>query len=282
MTGPGPAPQFATFWHGPLDPIAYGCLASFAHFGADLRVYTYEPSLVPPRSIEVADARAICPDPSLMGRYLAGGKPSLAKFADLFRYLMIRQTGRCWVDADLVCLRRPDFGGEAIVFGRQPEAFGRALINNAVLRLPPDHPLLAELIRRAEAAVDVDQPWGAIGPFLLSDLAEQFGVDSLARDFHAFNPIEPDHFFKPLLAAWRADVAAAIGEATFLHLWGALLERAAYHKLAGPPVGSFLHEAFGRFGVLDRFERVYGERELESLLAKWMANDGQPGAAASP
>src|SRR5579862_9951210 len=99
-----PEPEFATFWHGPLNPVAYACLASFPHCGAGLRVYSYEASLAVPSGVEVADARLICPDQSLLRRYLAGGRPSLAKFADLFRYLMIRETGCCWVDTDIICL----------------------------------------------------------------------------------------------------------------------------------------------------------------------------------
>ena len=274
------APEFVTFWHGPLNAIAYSCLASFAHVGADLRVYTYDDGMEAPRGVEVANARQICPDRSLLGRYIAAGKPSLAKFADMFRYKLIGQTGCCWVDTDIVCLRKPDFARDPIVFGRQSEAYGKALINNAVLRLPPRHPLLAELIRRAEDAVDIDQPWGAIGPFLLTELAEEYGVDRYARDFVHFNPIEPDHFWKPLLPAHRDDVAAATGQATFLHLWGELIERSAYDKAACPPVGSFLYDAFQRLGTLDRFERVYDERELERQMAGWTATDRKSGRTA--
>ena len=152
--------------------------------GAGLRVYCYDRAIDPPPGIGVADARLICPDRSLLSRYLVAGKPSLATFADFFRYRMIQETGCCWVDTDIICLRKPDFAGDPIVFGRQSEAYGRSLINNAVLKLPPAHPLLEELIRRAESAVDTDQPWGAIGLFLLSDLAEEYGVDRYARDFH--------------------------------------------------------------------------------------------------
>jgi hypothetical protein len=274
------APEFATFWHGPLNAIAYSCLASFAHVGAHLRVYSYDGGIDAPRGVEVADARQVCPDQSLLWRYVAAGKPSLAKFADMFRYKLIRETGRCWVDADIVCLRKPDIAGDSMVFGRQSEAYGKSLINNAVLRLPPGHPLLAELVRHAEDAVDIDQPWGAIGPFLLTELAEKYGVDQYARDFVHFNPIEPDRFWKPLLPIHRDSVAVATRQATFLHLWGELIERSDYDKSACPPVGSFLYNAFQRLGTLDRFERVYDERELESRMAGWMAKDSESGQTA--
>jgi hypothetical protein len=266
-------PEFATFWRGPLNPLAYSCLASFPHVGAGLRVYSYEDALDLPAGVERADARRICPDPSLLDRYLVGGKPSLAMFADMFRYRLIRQTGSCWVDSDVICLRKPDFTGEPIVFGRQAEARGKALINNAVLKLPFDHPLLGDLIQCAESAIDVDQTWGAIGPFLLTDLAEKHRVDHLARDVHEFYPIDADGFWRPLSPASRGGVATATKDSTFLHLWSAMFERARYDLWASPPPGSFLHDLLSRLGTLGRFARAYDDRGLSSALAEWIVKE---------
>jgi hypothetical protein len=273
VRSPG-ALEFATFWRGPLNPIAYSCMASFPHVGAPLRLYSYDDDLDPPPGVELADAREICPDETLLDRYIVGGRPSIAMFADMFRYRLIGKLGCCWVDTDLVCLRRPDFAEDEIVFGRQAEANGKALINNAVLRLPPDHPLLAELIRRAEAALDIEQTWGAIGPFLLTDLAEKYGVEGRAREESAFYPVDADNFWRPLLPACRAAVVEAAENATFLHLWSEMFERASYDKSACPPVGSFLHEAFARLGTLARFARVYEAGELSAVLSKWIAKSG--------
>ena len=272
--------EFATFWRGPLNPIAYSCLASFPRVSARLRVYAYERNLVLPTGVERADAREICPDLSLLDRYRVGGKPSTAMFADMFRYKLIRDTGCCWVDTDLICLRRPDFSGEAIVYGRQAEARGKALINNAVLKLPADHPLLADLIARAEAAVDVDQSWGAIGPFLLTDLAERRGVDHLARGEADFYPIDADRFWRPLLPGSYDAVAAAAKRATFLHLWSAMFERAGYDLWAAPPMGSYLYGVFRRLRTLKRFARIYNEPALSALLEEWIAKDAPATGAA--
>jgi len=272
--------EFATFWRGPLNPIAYACLASFPRARAKLRVYTYDDDLVLPAGVERADARDICPDLSLLERYRVGGRPSIAMFADMFRYKMIRDTGCCWVDSDLICLRRPDFSNQAIVYGRQAEARGKALINNAVLKLPPDHPLLLELIERAEAAVDADQSWGAIGPFLLTDLAEKHGVDHLARGEMDFYPIDADRFWRPLLPASYDAVAKATKRATFLHLWSAMFDRAHYDLWASPPMGSFLHGVFRRLKTLKRFERVYDEPTLSTLLEEWIVKDSDANDAA--
>ena len=95
--------------------------------------------------VRLADARTICPDESLTRRFIANGKPSIATFADMFRYRMMRETGCCWVDTDMLCLSKPAFENDGFVFCRQADAVGTSLVNNAVLRLPPTHPALAEL-----------------------------------------------------------------------------------------------------------------------------------------
>jgi hypothetical protein len=261
------APPLATFWHGPLDALTYACLASFAHFGARLRVYAYDRELATPPGVERADARLICPDETLPHRYYAGGKPSIATFADMFRYRMIRETGCCWVDSDMVCLRTPDFAGELIVLARQPPFRGEAVVNNAVLKLPPDDPTLNEILARAESAADIDQPWGAIGPFLLTEIAERNGVARFARTFEDFYPIEPDHFWKPFLPAYREEVEAATRASTMLHLWSELIARSGYDRSIGPPEGSFLYAAFQRQGALDRFAGFYDARTLETQFS---------------
>jgi hypothetical protein len=264
------ATGFGTFWHGELDPFAYSCLASFSHVGADLCLYSYDDKIDVPRGVELADARQICADETLLTRYLSAGKPSLAKFADMFRYKLIRETGCCWVDTDIICLEKPDFSRDSIVFGRQSNPYGEVLINNAVLKLPSAHPLLIDLIRSADKAVDIDQPWGAIGPFLLTKLVIQHGLESCARTSFSFYPIEPDDFWQMLLPGYRDRVAVATKQAAFLHLWGEMFGRSGYDRQARPPVGSFLHEIFQRLGTLHRFTRIYDARELAAHLAEWI------------
>ena len=51
-------------------------------------------------------------------------------------------------------------------FAARPTRLVRCLVNNAVLRLPSSDPALAELVATAESMIDVDQKWGALGPFL--------------------------------------------------------------------------------------------------------------------
>ena len=274
MTASRPAAdgcEFASFWHGTLNPFAYACLASFPAAGASLRVFSYDPRIELPPGVRVENANAICPDESLTRRFIANGKPSIATFADMFRYRMIRDKGYCWVDSDVLCLRKPAFGGNGFIFCRQSDAVGTSLVNNAVLRLPPSDPALAELVATAESAIDVDQRWGAIGPFMLTPVLIKYGLYDRALDSHVCYPIEPEQFWKLFLPAYRDWANEAAQGATFAHLWSEAIVWSGYDFWACPPADSYLHQEFRRVGALDRFRRVATEDEVRRLMAKPIA-----------
>ncbi|HEY3624556.1 MAG TPA: hypothetical protein VGL12_19575 [Roseiarcus sp.] len=259
--------EFGSFWHGVLNPFAYACLASFPQAGASLRVFSYDPRLDLPAGVLLADARTICPDESLTRRFIANGKPSIATFADMFRYRMMRETGCCWVDTDMICLSKPAFDNDGFVFCRQADAVGTSLVNNAVLRLPPTSPALAELEATAEAAIDVDQRWGAIGPFLLTPVLAKYNLTQHALDSHVCYPIEPEQFWKLFLPSYREWVASAARGASLVHLWSEAIAWSGYDFWTCPPLGSYLHEAFGRVRALGRFRRVATADEVLRLMA---------------
>src|SRR5271166_7096454 len=257
-----PDGEFASFWHGgALNAFAWACLASFPEEGARLGLYSYDRGLEVPPGVRLMDARKICPDETLVWHYLADGKPSIATFADMFRYLMIRETALCWVDTDLVCLKRPGFAKEAYIYGRQADAVSTLLVNNAVLKLPPSDPALAELVATAEAAVDVDQKWGALGPFLLTPVLTKHGLYDRALDPHVCYPVEPEQFWKLFLPGCRDEVVGKLRDASLLHLWSEAIVWSGYDFRTCPPEGSYLYDCFRDVGALDRFDRIADQGE---------------------
>jgi hypothetical protein len=274
MSEPTPAAdawEFACFWHGSLNPFAYACLASFPRAGATLRLYSYDPKLDVPPGVRLEDARLVCPDESFVRRYIVNGKPSMAAFADMFRYRMIEKTGCCWVDADIICLTNPSFAAELYVFCRQADAVSTLLVNNAVLRLPPSEPALAELVATTESAADADQKWGALGPFLLTPVLTKHGLYDRALDPHVCYPIEPEQFWKPFLPSYRDRVAEKVRGASMLHLWSEAIRWSGYDFSVCPPEGSYLHQCFRAVGALDRFSGVSNEDEVRRLMARQIA-----------
>jgi hypothetical protein len=263
-----PSQDFATFWHGPLDPITYTCLSSFPHHGVPLRLYCYEPPENVPAGLKLLDAREIIADAGMLHRYLVKGQPSISKFSNYFRYRMIRQTGACWVDSDILCLRKPDFSRSPVLFGVQIEHDGVPQFNGAVFRLPRRHPMLAELEARAGAGIDTDTKWGVLGPLLITELARKYGTDAQAQPNTVFYPVPPREFWKVLLPEYREEVVRISARSNFLHLWHELYKRANYNKGRAPAEGSFLYEACAKLGTLDLFLRPYKADALRTKFAR--------------
>lgn len=271
ITKPQKEPEFVSFWSGAIDGITYGCLASFPYWGARLRLYSYDDNLAVPPGIELADAREICADESLVSRYIADGRVESAKFANFFRYLLLQKTSACWVDCDLFCLKQPNFQNDRLVFGQQfPDREHPWSINNAVLKLPSDSPVLVQLTEQARAVVDLDQHWGVIGPELVTRLFKETGLLELARPVTDFYPLPPDKFWMPLLPDETKVVEALVSTSILLHLWHNQFKRSGYDKTSAPPPGSYLHEAFSRVGGLAGFSRTYDVDQCKNDIGDWL------------
>ena len=252
-----------------MPVLVRACLASFPANGAKLAFYAYEAPPDLPEGVELRDAREICLD--LRERYLVDGRPSLAHFSDRFRYEMLTRTEFCWVDADMVALH-PQALDAAVIWGRQAEAKGKALINNAVLRLPPDDPVLAEMLARALAAEGQDISWGAIGPYLLTEVAEAHGRYGTAAPPEHYFPVAPDEFWRLFDPESHDAITQAARDAELIHLWSELLRRVGYDFDAAPPAGSYLHDQFAEFGALGLFPRVCEPQEIAAMIARWNAS----------
>ncbi len=167
--------------------------------------------------------------------------------------------------------RRRSSPRTATIFCRQADAVSTLLVNNAVLRLPPAEPALAELVATAEAAAGVDGRWGALGPFLLTPVLERHGLYDKAFEPRVCYPIEPEQFWKPFLPSFRDEVANLVEGATFLHLWSEAIRWCGYDFSTCPPENSTLWERFRKVGALGRFARVSDEDEVRRLMGKAIA-----------
>ncbi len=262
---------FATFWQGALKGLIRACLASFPARGAELTLFSYEARLDLPEGVAWRDAREICPDAGLMQRYRVDGRPSLATFSDRFRYEMMARENLCWVDADMLALR-PGGLDQPLIWGCQAEAKGKALINNAVLRLPRESPVLADMLAHARAAEGREIGWGAIGPYLLTEIAEAHGLYASAAAPERFYPVAPDEFWRLFDPRAHDAVAEAAARSEMAHLWSELLRRTEYDFDAAPPVGSYLYEQFSEIGALGGFARMCERSEIAALIARWNAS----------
>lgn len=243
-----------TLWVGDsLGPVERACLRSVVRQGHKVALYCYGRPEGAPAEVELRDASAILPSnaiPEAKGTHAA-------LHADWFRYELLTRGLGTWVDTDIYLLSPLDM--------EKPYLFGVEawpLLNNAVLRMPPDSPLLPRLLepfvkrttpgwirpRRKYVAmraveiltgkVDLTKaPWGATGPQALTAMTHEFGLEHLAEPQDRFYPVRWQN------AGWIRDPAIAvedvITDATVaIHLWNRCI---AAFKNDPAPAGSFLH-----------------------------------------
>lgn len=239
-----------TLWiGGRLTGLARACLASFVATGHAVRLYGYEAVDGVPAGVALADAARIV-SPDRLKPYLASR--SYASFANLFRYELLAREPGVWIDCDLLSVR-PLIAGPAHLFGY--EAVNR--INNAVLKLPADSPVLADL-RAVFTTAGWRPPWNdwkrnlrdrlrrtagghdyspaVTGPRVLTYFVGKHGLAGLAAAMDVFYPVAVQA--TPDLLNPDFDIAPLITPRTLcIHLCSSYL---GDRLDAGAPAGSFL------------------------------------------
>jgi hypothetical protein len=153
--------------------------------GHRLTLYCYREPIGIPDGVELQDASHVLPAASVV-RHRRG---SVAPFSDWFRYELLKRDLGTWIDTDMYLLRPLDEHAEHLFGEERP-----GVINNAVLRVPADSPVLDELLAPFAGAmpawlaprhrlisqlrkwlagsVDIGaMPWGTTGPAALTAAA---------------------------------------------------------------------------------------------------------------
>src|SRR5262245_41766923 len=132
-------------WIGPaLGPLERACMNSVRRQGHRLVLWCYEEPRHVPDGVELADAAEILPRHRLI-RHRSG---SVSLFSNLFRYELQRRGLGTWLDCDVYLLKPLDGESPYLLVEEVP-----GTINSAVLRTPPDSPLLPPLIALFEERI---------------------------------------------------------------------------------------------------------------------------------
>ena len=246
-------PVCNTLWVGPaLGPLERACLGSFVERGHPVRLWTYDAVDGVPAGVELRAADDVVPVAAMEPLRQARAWTVLANY---FRYALQRAALGLWVDCDVLCLRPlPD---APFVFGWQDER----RLNNAVLRLPADHPIVGDLLamfetprfvppwarwrHRARYALAyrwrrgfgvANLRWGTTGPGALTYYTAQRGLTGLASPGDVLYPVglrDADALLDPTPGAVRRLLTP---RSLCIHLWHRVLSEHA----APPPPGSFV------------------------------------------
>ena len=241
-----------TLWIGPsIGRLERACMRSVLRHGHELTLYCYDEPAGVPEGVELRDAADVLPRDEIV-RHHTG---SVSLFSNRFRYELQRLGSGVWLDADVYMVASLD--------DARPHLFGlyeTDVVNGAVLRLPADSPLLAELLelveerrvpswlpwgerraarRRLRAtgrAGLAEMPWGSAGPHALTALARRHRLLGAAAARAVFYPVHWLH------ADWLRDPAVRLDDVirtqtVAVHLWN---ERIKEFKERPAAPGSFL------------------------------------------
>jgi hypothetical protein len=288
--------EVGTLWiGGPLSWLEQLCLKSFVDAGQRITLFSYEDIPNVPAGVIRRDGRAVLDTDDFI-KYEK--KDSFALFADLFRLHMIAQNpGMIWVDTDVYCHRPIDLDDDHVMGFELP---GSQRVNNAVLGLPPDSALLADLLaytadrfaippfvrprlqaeyRAAAAAgrpVHVSQhPWGVWGPMMLTHFVHARGMAGRVQPLDAFYPVPfPDR----LKMLRKADTVRSLltRHTTALHLWASNKRELGLRHDGLPPPGSFLADLVARHGIRPEAAPRRGRGRLVFDAGLIDALDGAP------
>jgi hypothetical protein len=240
-----------TLWIGErLGAIERACLRSMLRHGHEVRLHCYGRPAGVPDGVEIADAADILPESAIIRQ---NGSP--APFANRFRYELLRRGLGTWLDCDVYLLKPLDM--------ERPYLMGvendKGTINNGVLRMPADSPLLPPLLalfeersvprwigRRARIAAAwrllttgrsglARMPWGASGPLALTALARRHGLAGEAQPQEVFHLglQDPEWIRDPA----RPLETMATPRTVAIHLWNFVITP---FKELPAPAGSFL------------------------------------------
>lgn len=248
---------------GSLGWLEQLCLTSWMAEGHDAVLWTYETVTGVPLGVELRDAREVVPQ-AMVTRHRKTGSPAL--FANYFRYKLLSLFPVTWLDTDAYLIR-PLPRDRAYLMGRQSPTE----VNNGVLRLPADSPVLRDLLDFYLSPAPIpfwypahqtiryrlralfgfakqkeDFGWGTFGPGALTAYTKRHGVFDLSLPVPALYPVPWDQ--TALFAEPPETMARYITEETLsVHLWGRPIRNGPYRE--GPPAGSWLAGELARHGI---------------------------------
>ncbi|WP_088347068.1 MULTISPECIES: galactosyltransferase Lgt5 [Rhodomicrobium] len=269
--------HLSTLWvGGPLSRIERLCLASMVDCGHPVALYTYGGVPDAPAGVDLRDAREVMPESKMIREKRTG---SLALGSNLFRYRLLQKGwGTCWADCDMLFIKPLPVAD--YVFGwERPDS-----INSAVLKLPPDSPVLENILALADSTPVIlpwwkrrrrrrerlkawlgfgrpleQMPWGTIGPRAVTHFLKAQWIHTLASPIPVFYPNPATlglDVFDP-----AANIESRLTDQTIaVHLWNTEIRAAKDEPVRA---GCFIDRHCKRLGL-----NAEGEQAAQPLKSR--------------
>ncbi|HWL58450.1 MAG TPA: glycosyltransferase family 2 protein [Paracoccus sp. (in: a-proteobacteria)] len=279
---------------GALSWLEIASIRSFVDLGHDYILYAYDEIPNVPEGARLRDAREIWDTDSI--QVYSNQSPAL--HADIFRVMMVAQTGRAWVDTDIIALR-PFPKNLKWYIGH--ERTDRVELGNAVLCAPKSSLMLQELHEflsepfpvppwlgggqrqtlldrksQGEPARIGDMPWGTFGPKALTWFARKTGEIENAQPAEIFFPVS----FQDRKALVETELTDTLAEkferheSLCVHLYSRWLRKSCERSSHGlPPRHSWIGKWIEANGIAD-----YGSLPTREVMPKKRKRDkAKPG-----
>ncbi len=163
-------------------------IASYLRNGWRFQLYVYDEPDNVPEGCEVLDAAAIIPVKEVFRESGRSGlhAGSIGAFSDLFRYRLLFERGGLWTDTDVINFRLYEPDGRKFVCTEISDA-GLVTLNGAIMAAPAGDAMMERAYERASALLGAKDKmfFTRVGPYLLAEMALEFGVDSYLNSCHS-------------------------------------------------------------------------------------------------
>jgi mannosyltransferase OCH1-like enzyme len=153
-------------------------------------------------------------------------RPSVAGFANFFRYKLLLERGGWWADLDTICLRPFEFSTQYVFASEIKE--GLEGVNNGIIKVPVGSSLMDYLVGVCQGKDPNRLVWGETGPRLMSQAVKSHGLENYKQPYYVFCPLDYSDWHKVL----EPYVAALPKEAYAIHLWNEMWRLANQDKSA--------------------------------------------------
>lgn len=202
-------------WVGDVLPIIQQLsIQSFLANGFDFHLYTYREYPNVPSGTVVCDASTVIPQEEYAAYF------HRTTFSDVFRFKLLLDSENCWVDLDMVCLRRFDLSARYVISSELTKT-GRIKANMGLIKVPGSAPLIRDCHQKAAAISPSDTRFGNAGINIFDRLIASHDLQRYVLPPEVFCPIPWWEYRQ----AFNSASCCLLERTVAVHLWHEMIRQ---------------------------------------------------------